>query len=184
MEFCEVASMAMELLGGEHFDVFYDDPADAARAKRTHARGHHPLLPVDGDDRLVPALALHPPRPHARRADRTSGCGCWTASTASSTGPATRPSREAMWQRQLHLFHVPFYYVEYGIAQLGALQLWMKAKRRPAAGARQLPRRPELGGTRPLPELFAAAGIKFDFSEKTLRPLMQAIGDELETLPR
>ena len=69
MEFCEVASMSMELLGSEHFDVFYDE-ADAARAKPQAVRGDHPLLPVDGDDRLVPALDLHAPRPLAR-AERT-----------------------------------------------------------------------------------------------------------------
>ena len=85
-----------------------------------------------------------------------------------------------MWQRQLHLFHVPFYYIEYGIAQLGALQLWMKAEAGPPRGRWPNYRAAlTLGGTRPLPELFAAAGIEFDFSERTLRPLMQAIEQEL-----
>jgi oligoendopeptidase F len=88
-----------------------------------------------------------------------------------------------MWQRQLHLFHAPFYYVEYGIAQLGALQLWMKSKEDPRKALSNYRAGLALGGTRPLPELFSAAGIQFDFSEKTLRPLMKAGADEMASLP-
>jgi len=87
--------------------------------------------------------------------------------------------RESMWHRQLHLFEVPFYYIEYGIAQLGAQQLWLKAKQDPRRALANYRSALTLGGTRPLPELFAAAGIEFDFSERTLRPLMQAIEQEL-----
>ena len=94
------------------------------------------------------------------------------------------PVRESMWQRQLHLFHAPFYYIEYGIAQLGALQLWMKSREDTRRALSNYRAALKLGGTRPLPDLFNAAGIRFDFSDKTLQPLMQAIGDELETLPR
>jgi oligoendopeptidase F len=83
----------------------------------------------------------------------------------------------------LHLFHVPFYYVEYAIAQLGALQLWMKARNDPRRAIANYRAALTLGGTRPLPELFAAAGINFDFSEKTLRPLMNELRDGLERLP-
>jgi oligoendopeptidase F len=87
--------------------------------------------------------------------------------------------RESMWHRQLHLYEVPFYYIEYGIAQLGALQLWLKAKQDPRRTLANYRSALSLGGTRPLPGLFAAAGIEFDFSERTLRPLMQAIEQEL-----
>jgi oligoendopeptidase F len=90
---------------------------------------------------------------------------------------------EAHWQTQLHLFHVPFYYVEYGIAEMGALQLWLKAKEDPKKALANYRAALALGGTRPLPELFAGAGIHFDFSEKTLRPLMNAIEEELQSLP-
>ena len=92
-------------------------------------------------------------------------------------------ARQTQWQRQLHLYHVPFYYIEYGIAQLGALQLWMKAKEDPKRALSNYRAALSLGGTRPLPELFSAAGILFDFSEKTLRPLARALEDELQTLP-
>jgi oligoendopeptidase F len=92
-------------------------------------------------------------------------------------------ARAGSWQKQLHLYHVPFYYVEYGIAQLGALQLWMKAKEDPQRALSGYRAGLKLGGTRPLPELFSAAGIQFDFSEKTLRPLINAVRDELSQLP-
>ena len=82
-----------------------------------------------------------------------------------------------MWQRQLHLFHAPFYYVEYGIAQLGALQLWVKSRQDPHRALSNYRAALKLGGTRSLPELFGAAGLVVDFSEKTLRPLMDAIGE-------
>ncbi|MDB5173964.1 MAG: putative family peptidase, partial [Phycisphaerales bacterium] len=84
---------------------------------------------------------------------------------------------------QLHLYHSPFYYIEYGIAQLGALQLWMKARHDPRQALANYRSALALGGTRTLPELFRAAGIAFDFSQKTLRPLMEAMGEELEALP-
>jgi oligoendopeptidase F len=92
-------------------------------------------------------------------------------------------ARAALWQRQLHLFHVPFYYVEYGIAQLGALQLWLKAKQDPHRALAGYRAALAMGGTRTLPELFNAAGISFDFSRKTLGPLIKAVQDELGELP-
>lgn len=107
--------------------------------------------------------------------DRFSGTVDWTG---------WEPVRQSLWQRQGHLFHAPFYYVEYGIAQLGALQLWMKAKENPRQALAHYRSALSLGGTRPLPQLFAAAGIVFDFSQKTLRPLMNALEEELENLPR
>jgi oligoendopeptidase F len=73
--------------------------------------------------------------------------------------------------------------VEYGIAQLGALQLWLKAKEDPRRALANYRAALKLGGTRPLPDLFAAAGIRFDFSQQTLRPLMDALAEELASLP-
>ncbi len=93
------------------------------------------------------------------------------------------PVRECSWQRQLHLFHAPFYYIEYGIAQIGALQMWLKAREDPRRALANYRAALKLGGTKPLPELFATAGIRFDFSEKTLRPLMNALAEELAALP-
>ena len=177
MEFCEVASMAMELLGSDHFDVFYS-AIDAARARRVLLEGIVRFLPwmatIDSFQHWIYTHAGHAPEQRTgewlRLLDRFGGKVDWSG---------YEPARATLWQRQLHLFHAPFYYVEYGIAQLGALQLWLKSKhdlRGALAGYRAAL---ALGGTRPLPELFAAAGIAFDFSEKTLRPLVSAIQKEI-----
>jgi oligoendopeptidase F len=182
MEFCEVASMGMELLGSEHLDVFYNR-ADAARAKRKLIEGIIRFLPwmatidlfqhwlyttsqTDAPKRTAHWLSL---------LNRFGGNVDWTG---------FEDARAALWQRQLHLFHAPFYYIEYGIAQLGALQLWVKSLQNPRQALANYRAALGLGGTRPLPELFAAAGINFDFSSKTLGPLMSAMAEELAKLPR
>jgi oligoendopeptidase F len=183
MEFCEVASMSMELLGAEHFDVFYGDPAHSARARRTLLEGIVAVLPwIATIDLFQHWLYTHPG--HSRQ-QRTA----YWLELASRFGRAVDWSgyediNESRWMQQLHLFHLPFYYVEYGIAQLGALQLWLKSRQDPRSAIANYRAALALGGTRPLPELFAVAGIQFDFSEKTLTPLMRAIGEELERLPR
>ena len=90
--------------------------------------------------------------------------------------------RRYLWHRQLHIFLHPFYYVEYGIAQLGALQIWAGARRDQEAALRSYERGLELGGSRPLPELFQTAGCRFDFSRQTLQPLMELVQNELAEL--
>lgn len=182
MEFCEVASMSMEALGCEHFDVFYPNPLDAARAKRSYLEGVLRLFPwVAIIDSFQHWLYTRPGHSRAQRTaewlrlmDRFYGKQDWSSHEA---------AKEALWHRQLHLFHLPFYYVEYAIAQLGALQLWMKARHDPRRAIANYRAALSLGGTKPLPDLFAAAGINFDFSEKTLRPLMNELREELDRLP-
>jgi len=176
-----VASMSMELLGAEHFDVFYTD-ADAARAKRTLIEGIIRFLPwMAIVDSFQHWLYTHPG--HSREERTAFWLTLLNRFSAKVDWTGYEPIRESSWQRQLHLFHAPFYYIEYGIAQLGALQLWMKSKQDPAKALANYRAALALGGTRPLPELFTAAGIRFDFSTQTLLPLMQALRDELASLP-
>ncbi len=92
-------------------------------------------------------------------------------------------SRETSWHRQAHIFRSPFYYIEYGIAQLGAAQLWLKAKEDPRRALANYRSALKLGGTKSLPELFSAAGIVFDFSAKTIAPILRAMEEELGRLP-
>ncbi|HEY7089352.1 MAG TPA: M3 family oligoendopeptidase [Tepidisphaeraceae bacterium] len=182
MEFSEVASMAMELLGADHLDVFYNE-AEHARAKRVHLEGIIRFLPYMATiDQFQHWLYTHPGHTREQRTKQ------WL-SLVDRFGPKIdwsgfEETRASSWWRKLHLFHVPFYYVEYGIAQLGALQVWMKSRKDPRSALSNYRAGLKLGGTRPLPELFAAAGINFDFSQKTLRPLMSAVRDELAELPR
>jgi oligoendopeptidase F len=91
-------------------------------------------------------------------------------------------ARAHLWHRQLHIFIHPFYYVEYGIAQLGALQIWANSKLDRAGALADYKRALALGGSRPLPELFSAAGCRFDFSANTLKPLVTLVRHELAKL--
>ena len=117
-------------------------------------------------------------RPHARRAAR---------GVAGVDGPFWRrrglggyeKARANLWHRQLHIFLHPFYYIEYGIAQLGALQVWANSKRDKAKALGDYKKALALGGSRPLPELFAAAGCQFQFDAATIKPLIQLVGSEL-----
>jgi len=182
LEFCEVASMAMELLGAEHLDVFYSD-AERARAKRQHLEGIVRFLPwMAIIDSFQHWIYTHPGHTHEMRTAHWLRLQDRFASAAVdwSGFESVRASR---WQRQLHLFGYPFYYIEYGIAQLGALQLWVQSKSDAAKALTGYRRGLALGGRRPLPELFEAAGIRFDFSAATLGPLMKAVQAELASLP-
>ena len=181
MEFCEVASMSMELLGSEHLEVFYSTP-DAVRARRNMVESIIRFFPwMATIDLFQHWIYTHPD--HNRHERQAAWLALLERFGAELDWTGWEAARESLWHRQGHLFHAPFYYIEYGIAQLGALQLWTKAKqdhRRALAGYRSAL---ALGGTRPLPELFSAAGIVFDFSAKTLKPLIAALEDELQRLP-
>jgi oligoendopeptidase F len=181
MEFCEVASMSMELLGDDHLDVFYSE-ADAQRAKRVHLEGIIKFFPwMATIDMFQHWLYTHPG--HSREQRKSEWLRLMDTFGSKLDWSGLEEARAYWWQRQIHLFHVPFYYVEYGIAQLGALQLWMKSKQDVRSALANYRAALKLGGTRPLPDLFAAAGISFDFTEKTIRPLMDAISEELRSLP-
>jgi oligoendopeptidase F len=93
------------------------------------------------------------------------------------------PVRATLWHRQLHIFIHAFYYIEYGIAQLGALQIWANSKRAKATSLQNYKNALSLGGSRPLPELFQAAGVSFEFSRKTIAPLVKLVKQELAKLP-
>jgi oligoendopeptidase F len=181
IEFAEVASMSMELFAADQLGVFYS-PADAARAKRKHLEGIIRILPwIAQIDAFQHWIYAHPGPDREQRTTR------WLE-LDEAFGPAVdwsgyEASRASHWQRQLHLFVHPFYYIEYGIAQLGALQLWLRFKQDQGAALGGYRSALALGGSRPLPELFAAAGARFDFSAATIKPLVDAVQEELAGLP-
>lgn len=180
IEFCEVASMSMELLGNEFLEEFYPR-GDAQRARRDHLEGILKILPwIATVDAFQHWIYTHP---NHSRAERTEA---WV-SLMKRFGDAVDWSgyedvRANLWHRQLHIFLYPFYYIEYGIAQLGALQVWANSKADKAKALKDYLSGLALGGSRPLPDLFQAAGCKFDFSRKTISPLVQLIRDELNAL--
>jgi oligoendopeptidase F len=90
--------------------------------------------------------------------------------------------RAFSWHRQLHIFLHPFYYVEYGIAQLGALEVWANSRRNKVKALKDYKKALALGGSRPLPELFHTAGCSFRFDAATIRPLIKLAGSVLKQL--
>jgi len=88
--------------------------------------------------------------------------------------------RSNAWQRQLHLFEVPFYYIEYGIAQLGAIGMWKQYKANPQQALDNYCNALSLGGTKTLPELYKTAGLEFDFSPEKIKGLMEFVKTEMD----
>jgi oligoendopeptidase F len=183
LEFCEVASMSMELLGCDHFNVFYRDEGEAARAKRQQLEGVVRLLPwiatIDGFQHWI---YTHPGHSRDQRTQAWEGLLQRFASPMVDWTGYDEP-RASMWQRQGHLYQAPFYYIEYGIAQLGAMQVWLNYHQDPVRALQQYSDALSLGGTKPLPELFEAAGAKFSFNAQTLKPLIDSLGAEIAKLP-
>jgi oligoendopeptidase F len=174
MEFCEVASMGMELLAEDHLSVFYNNE-DAQRSRQVHMEGIvHVLIWVAVVDAFQHWIYAHPKHSREERARAWLDIH-WRFQGETVDWSGLEDERAALWHRQLHIFEVPFYYIEYGIAQLGALQLWLHAKQDPRNTLRQYRIALALGGSRTLPELFQAAGIPFDFSERTIVPLIREI---------
>jgi len=177
IEFCEVASMGMELLAAPHLRAFYSDK-DAKRAQRDHLEGIIKFFPwMATVDAFQHWIYTHPGHTRAERSafwislmDRFSGTEDWSG---------FENARACMWHRQLHIFEIPFYYVEYGIAQLGALQLWQASRRDLHATLDHYLKGLSLGGSRPLPELFQTSGLAFDFTDNTIAPLMRNVKEAL-----
>ena len=89
-------------------------------------------------------------------------------------------ARDFLWQKQLHLYEVPFYYIEYGMAQLGAIAVWRNFRNDPRKGLEGYQNALKLGYLRTIPEIYAAADIRFDFSKNYINELMGFVRAELK----
>ena len=180
IEFCEVASMAMELLGSEFLEEFYA-PAEANRARKTLLEGIIGFFPwmavVDGFQHWI---YTHPS--HTRGERKAAYLQLMNRFGGEVDFSGFEEVRAHSWHRQLHIFLYPFYYVEYGIAQLGALQVWANSRANKAKALGDYKTALTLGGSRTLPELFAAADCKLEFSAATIKPLIQLAASELKKL--
>jgi oligoendopeptidase F len=182
MEFCEVASMGMELLAGPHVDVFYPEPAEAYRARRELLERVVFLFPwVATIDAFQHWLYTHPG--HSREERRAAWVRTFTRFVSDVDYRDDQEVLDVLWHRQLHVFLVPFYYIEYGIAEMGALQVWRRSRDDHAAAVRRYREALALGGTRPLPELFTVAGAEFDLTARTMGPLMRVVEEALDAIP-
>lgn len=180
-EFAEVSSMSMELIGSTDLSPFYPNPADASRSRANELEEIIWLFPwVASVDSFQHLLYTHPNHTAADRKEMWLSVMDRYDAGIDYSGFADE--RAYLWQKQLHIFECPFYYVEYGIAQLGALQVWANFRKDPKKGLDDLFAAEALGSSRPLPELFARAGIRFDFSPSTIEPLIADLSDELSRL--
>lgn len=176
IEFAEVASMGMECLALPHTDAFFGPDQD-----RATKRFFEKIVQFFPFMACIDAFQHHV---YTHVEDGIEGWKDYWQQLTRRFAPEVDVSglehhNRHGWQKKLHIFEVPFYYVEYGIAQLGALQVWLNAQKDYAQAVAQYRHALSLGGSRPLPELFAAAGCRFDFSEKTLRPLIDAVMEKI-----
>ncbi|MFT3678271.1 MAG: M3 family oligoendopeptidase [Chitinophagaceae bacterium] len=181
-EIAEVASMSMELFSMNQWDVFFDNREELKRAKEQQLERVITIFPwIATIDKFQHWIYENPAHTVEQRTAK------WMEILQEFTSPEIDFSgleayRQYSWQRQLHLFEVPFYYIEYGIAQLGAIGLWQQYKQNPAKAVDNYLTALSLGGTRTLPELFEAAGLRFDFSPAHISGLMQFVKQELDAL--
>ena len=184
MEIAEVASMAMELFSMDYWDVFFDDAEDLKRAKEKQIERVLTIFPwIATVDKFQHWVYEHPDHTLEERAEHwRSIMNEYTSIAMDVTG--LEEYRRFAWQRQLHLFEVPFYYIEYGIAQLGAIGLWKQFKEDKDKAIHNYLNALRLGGTRTLPELYNAAGLQFNFSSDYISELMLFVEKEMEEISR
>lgn len=180
MEMAELASMSMELFSMDHWDVFFPHEEDLQRARQEELERVIDVLPwIATIDKFQHWLYTHPGHSVAQRTE------AWRTIHTEFTAPSIdwtglEVYRDNLWQKQLHLFEVPFYYIEYGIAQLGAVAMWRQYREDGAKALNHYEEALSLGYTRNLPGLYEAAGIRFAFDEAYIAELKIFLEKELE----
>ena len=180
MEIAEVASMSMELFSMENWDVFFSDAEQLNRAREYQLERIITIFPwiaiVDKFQHWVYEYPTH--TNEERIAEWNKILIEFSDNVIDYSG--LESFRSNLWQKQLHLFEVPFYYIEYGIAQLGAIGMWKQFKLNKEQALNNYCNALTLGGTKTLPQLFETAGLKFDFSPDTIKGLMDFVKEEMK----
>lgn len=181
-ELSELAAMSMELLTMDHWQVFFPDADSLRRAKINQLENVLKVLPwIAAVDKFQHWLYTHPG--HTRDERRTAWLDIYRQFSSSWVDyNGLEHYSEYLWHKQLHLFEVPFYYIEYGMAQLGAIALWQQYRSNPKQAIDNYIRALQLGYSRPIGEIYQAAGIAFDFSREYVRQLGAFIKEELDLL--
>lgn len=181
-EVAELASMSMELISMSEWSEFYTSEEDLKRAKIEQLESIIKILPwIAQVDEFQHWLYSHPDHSRSERTAKWmelneaygTGLTDWTG---------FEYALETSWQRQLHIFEVPFYYIEYGIAQLGALGVWINSLKDKNKAIEQYKAALKLAYTRSIPEIYSTAGIKFDFSNEHISTLTARLQAELKVL--
>jgi len=181
-EVAELASMSMELISMEHWEPFFPNADDLKRAKKEQLNDVLKGLPwIASIDKFQHWIYTHPKHTLEER------YACWMEiSKDFGTGVIDHTGLEnnlkRSWQGQLHLYEVPFYYIEYGMAQLGAIAMWRSYKQNPKQALANYKQALALGYTKTIPELYKAAGIQFDFSPAYVKELADFVKGEYEAL--
>ncbi|SFD31088.1 oligoendopeptidase F [Chitinophaga sp. CF118] len=182
MEIAEVASMSMELFTMDHWDIYFKDAEELRRAKLQQLERSISIFPwIATIDKFQHWVYEHPQHTvEERTTNWVNILNDFSTSVVDWTG--WENYRAISWQRQLHLFEVPFYYIEYGIAQLGAIAMWKQYKENKQQALDNYVKALSLGSTRTLPELYAAAGIRFDFSPAYVKELATFVQQEIDKI--
>ncbi|MHA4896639.1 M3 family oligoendopeptidase [Pedobacter sp. PWIIR3] len=181
-EVAELASMSMELISMDYWDIYFENEEDLLRAKKEQLADVLKTLPwVAVIDQFQHWIYTNPGHNAADREDAFK-----QIYTRFGHGFANWDGLEQefgnVWQKQLHLFEVPFYYIEYAIAQLGAIAIWKNYKENPEKALEQYLEALSLGYSKPINEIYKTAGIKFDFSVGYIEELAAFVKDELQKL--
>ncbi|HIK62463.1 MAG TPA: M3 family oligoendopeptidase [Flavobacteriales bacterium] len=180
-EVAELASMSMELISMDNWDVFYSDDKELRRAKLEQLEKALETLPwVASIDKFQHWIYTNKHTAQQRKEK-------WLEISAKLGNQiidwkGNESVHATLWQRQLHLYEVPFYYIEYGMAQLGAIAIWRSYKQLGEQGLDNYIAALKLGYTKSISEIYETAGIKFDFSADYVKELADFIKDELSKL--
>ncbi|ENQ3077038.1 M3 family oligoendopeptidase [Bacillus cereus] len=182
MESAELASMTMELLTMEYWNTFYPSGEDFKRAKREQLRLIIQYLPIiTVVDQFQHWMYENPNHTHAERKEKFKELAR-TYDSNFVNWEGYENWLETKWLSILHIFEVPFYYIEYAIAQIGALQMYKQYKENPKQTLINYKEALSLGSTKSVKEVYEAAGIRFDFSAQIIKELMEFVEKELELL--
>lgn len=172
----------MELISMDHWDLFFEDEDELRRAKKTHLESVLETFPwVATIDRFQHWVYENPNHTlEEREANWLQIFNSFNQHEVSWAG--LEQYKPYIWQKQLHLYEVPFYYIEYAMAQLGAIAVWKNFKQDPLAGLEGYKNALSLGYTKSIGEVYAAAGIKFDFSAEYIKSLAEFVRAEMAKL--
>jgi oligoendopeptidase F len=181
-EVAELAAMTMELLTMDHWHIFFENEEDLKRAKITQLEHVLKVLPwIATIDQFQHWLYTNPEHTREERQ------ACWKESFHAFTPNVLDYSGleqyiENLWHKQLHLFEAPFYYIEYGFAQLGAIALWRHYRNHPEEAVLAFTSAMRMGNTRSIRDIYIEAGIRFEFSPEYVRELGAFVRGEIEIL--
>lgn len=181
-EVAELASMSMELFTMAGWGVFYDSEEELTRSKQNQLKGIIKILPwIATIDAFQHWLYTHPGHSQdERKAAWLEVSGRFKSGAVNWEG--LEDARAYGWQKQLHLYEVPFYYVEYGFAQLGAVAMWRQYLKDPVQAINNYKEALKLGYTKSIPEIYQTAGIAFRFDQEYISDLAAFLKGEYEKL--